>query len=326
MKNVLKVFRALGLKKAIRPILKYGLYKDGFIQISNLDTNIELPLEIENAKNYTMISLLALEKAEKLDFKNLRIEDDQLIDIETGISIKNLYEDSQDFPVFENIDSTEFNKININHEDVAKVAKATASERSRYAINGIAFYSTGDIVATDGRRLHCIKGNKEASQDNEVCILPYDVASIANIFKFDNNNGVLRFSKDNGTAILSGEWGVAKFKKIAGRYPDYKNIIPKKNKIEMSTDGLLTILKKIKKASSGDEKKSIVFNDGVIWNDTKFPFNVPENLEIRLNFNYLIDALEAVKPEKIYFKDNHSAVKIGNKRSLAIVTPIHLTA
>ncbi len=329
MKDLISIYKALGLNSTVRPILQYAKVTDDRIQMTNLETTYEIEnmiIQLIGNDETVMIHLPTLEKCHKLGFKKMTFTDQKLIDIETGISVDmpkgKLKDYPKDIPVFSDYDITGFIKNEISSEDILKVGQAVAAERSRFAINGLAVYPNGSLAATDGRRLH-IKG--KVSKDNPV-ILPQSVIKLAKILQFDAHDAIIETNPESQYAIISGDLGVIGFKLIQGKYPEIHNIIPKKKQdLKMEAAKLLPILKKIKKVHGKNDPNGVVFKKQISWNGINFPFKLPEGINHIFDFTYLIEALEVTKSK--YFtvpEDNQIPIKIENDCMIAIITPINI--
>jgi len=154
--------------------------------------------------------------------------------------------------------------------------KAASTEQTRYYLNGVYFSPAGEIVATDGHRLHGFKAglkfHSKGTKKNPLkgVILPTRAVALIleavketkahqiNIWIYDNN----RFGAAVGKIRIEG-------KLIDGTYPNYMRVLPKKSK-----DTKLTIwnpddLKALKAELqiyaqiNGDKRPSLLIGDKV---------------------------------------------------------------
>lgn len=321
MKNIFKVYKALGLSKSIKPILETGLYIDGKLKLTNLEVVVELPLEIKDANNI-LIDIPTLEKCEKLDLKNLKYIDGSIVCGDSGISVKLPVHDVDDFPSFDET-HTNKNHVGFNCKDLYFLNVGVGSS-SRFAINSIAFYPSGVIVATDGRRLHIV--NRQLSSKNEKpFICPPIISKLAKIFKFDEFTQIDFDDKCDYASIENLKYKI-KFRGIGGLFPDYKGVLPKtKQDHKIKISDLMPILKKIKKASDRNTIDIIHLNGDLTWNNIKFPLDTPSGLDHRYNYSYILDAISFINPDSFDLpKCKASTIKIENGNYTAIVTPINL--
>lgn len=322
MKTLLKAYKIIKSKK--RPILEYGLYKNGTLLMTDLEIAIEVECHIQNADN-KLIHIPTLEKCEKLDMKNLRYEDGELIDTDSKISVKMQDENIEDFPSIEDSFSKKNKKstitVSLNYKDVESISRSIAcGESSRYSINAVAVYKNGTMASTDGRRLHIVG---DVFDDDEPVMLPPSIIKISKLFKVE---GELCINEKHDFAILHGDFGRVIFQTIRRKYPDIKSIIPKNTQpLKINAEELLKVLKKIKKAAASHEPMSFGLGRCLSWNGVEFPLKLPKGLSHCFNYNYVIDALEAVEPEFFELsKKNDIPVKVHKGQKMAIVTPIKI--
>lgn len=324
MKNFLKAFKALGLSKAIRPILQYGLVHNHKIVITNLEVSIEIKNFIDgiDPNIETLVHIPTIEKCVKLGFKNFTLKDDQIFDGLDGVSVDMPNDQNiDDFPEMQFEVCTETTKeICLHTDELQFVGKTVATEKSRYALTGIAIYDNGTIASTDGRRLH-ISGDIH-KENNTPKIIPFSIVALSKIYNFDGKNAWIR-SEDDRSLIISHHLRIS-LRNIAGRFPDVKNVIPKKqqqNKIKTSV--LMPILKKIKKVF-GVNSNSIHFTDRASCNGVNFPITGLKDLDHRYNSLYLFEALQAIKTDIFSMGDKYTPIKIQEGQRMAIITPINL--
>lgn len=183
-------------------------------------------------------------------------------------------------------------------EDGLKVLYAVSTNQGRLALNGVYVHADG-VVATDGHRLHLVKGSHTADKMPEAgLIVP------PKVFKVAGKLGKPTEAKaTEHTLHLMYPWGHIASKVIEGPYPAYKRIIP-------TLDGRLECLipldtlKKAAQASVAAEKNipRLDIRDGVISisNGTGGLHSfadalTPPGFEIQFNAKYLLETLATIR-------------------------------
>ena len=324
MNKTIKAYKVLKTRyNQIRPILQYGLVKDGTITLIDLDISISMPCDIKSDKPF-LLHIPTLETAIKLGLKNIKYDPqkNKLVG-GIGMSINHSFESIEDFPIIDmklkNFTDAGTHTIFIKYKDVFKVAMATSKEESRYSLNGIAFYSNGTICATDGRRLHIV-GKLPPTNESPI-ILPSKLAKLLKSLKYD---GCLSFNMKEDMATISGEDFDISIRAIAGKFPDIRAVIPKqKQPLSIPVSEILPILKTIKKSWKKDDLNAVKFNGAVSWNNITFPIKTPEDMDHKYSFQFLLDAIEVTGAEFLTFpSDNTKPIKIEHDGIMAIVTPM----
>jgi len=314
--NIVKAYNII--KNRFIPILEYGHLKNGLILITNQEVSVELPCNIEDAHDI-LIHIPTLERCLKLGFKEIRYEKGRLIDKVEGISLDHTDASLEDFPEVKTELGIDVATTTLHYKRLQMVSKAIATERSRFAINGVALYKNGTVCCTDGRRMH-IWGKTARLTKSADAILPQEIIKLSKLLKIEDSETVIY--KDN--AVVEGKWGVIRMRLISGKYPDIKAVISKEKslyKVE-NVEKLLKILKKIRKVWKDPDEVGVKFTDKISWKGVNFPFDLPGEMNHLFSHWYLIEAIEAVQPERLEFKENHAPIQIQNGDKIAIVTPI----
>ena len=177
-------------------------------------------------------------------------------------------------------------------EDGLKVLYAVSTLAERGCLQGIYVHADG-VVATDGHRLHLVKGSHTADM-----IVP------PKVFKSAGKLGTPKEARaTEHTLHLVYPWGHIASKLIEGPYPAYKRIIPETSG-RMEALIPLVILKDAASKACEIEKRSplIDFRDSTISisNGTgglhRFAdVLLPPGFEIRFNAKYLLETLATLK-------------------------------
>jgi len=337
LKKIIRAHKAINNKRELirHPILSYGLIENGQITLTDMaSVTVKMPFNIESPDNF-LLHLPTLEKCLKDGFKNIHIEGGWIINIDTGEAEELPAKDwktsrNGNARFFEFVEQTDFTiseyvENKVNYKDIASVSKAIGKQLSRWALTGIAFYDNGAMVCTDARRLHVI-----GSVENDTpAILPPAIIKLSKVFKLEGK--IYTSKEENHLSVITGN-GFNKIilQNIAGRFPDARQVIPKKPGLhKINAQKLLPVLKEIK-AKKRELKAnvfSVHFKNSLKWNDIPFPFSLPKNLNHIFSFDYLIDAIEATKAEYFFLSDDiYKPVKIAGNGGFAIVTPIHVVS
>jgi DNA polymerase-3 subunit beta len=230
-----------------------------------------------------------------------------------------------------------------------KTSFAISTDEARYVLNGI-FLSLKDhkmtMVATDGRRLALVDEEVDIAEKSQgEFIIPAKAANELNRLLQDKGEVEIKFSDNQAAFTLKDEKGGSVLivtKLIEGNYPNYRQVIPgeTKERIALPREELLHALKRAEIMTS--EKANSVrltFNK----NNLSITANAPEvgearesiavnykgkELAIAFNPKYLIDPLNALSEDEVFFEliDELSpgVVKI-NGPFLYVVMPMRLS-
>ena len=178
-------------------------------------------------------------------------------------------------------------------EDGLKVLYAVSADQTRLALQGV-YVSTDGVVATDGHRLHLVKGSHTADM-----IVP---PKVFHVYKRIGDTPT-EAKASTSTLHLVYPWGHITSKLIEGPYPAYKRVIPdSRGRMELMIP--LAILKGVASKACEIEKKcpQIDFRDSAISisNGTgglhRFADALlPPGFEIRFNAKYLLETLATLK-------------------------------
>jgi len=288
-----------------------SLSADSLIEFQLLDTR----LKVQSGKNRFSLSTIAAQ-----EFPNI---EDARFDESLSISSQSLKE---------LIDKTQF---------------AMAQQDVRYYLNGMLFEFEQNkllTVATDGHRLALsrLELEGESVSDKVQAIVPRKgVMEATKLLSSSDTQCQLKFNNNHLRIVLDNYIFTSKL--VDGRFPDYDKVLPKQAK-----RALVSNREAIKDAFS---RASILCNEkfrGVRLNlsnnklvihannpeqeEAEIELDVDyssEDMEIGFNVGYLVDALNAIKTEKVQFNlgDSNSSVLIEsdeNSDSLYVVMPMRL--
>lgn len=344
--------------KTSRPILQNFLLETKenhlFIQGTDMEVGINTVVEkveveeegkavIPASKVVDILSKVLDEKVE------LQTEEQAVRILTSRGNFKVLGDKPDDFPAMEECDWTE--AFEIEGETLAEMVKKTvfaaATERTRYALNGILLVvkeKKAEMVATDGKRLARIIRPITTTTPHDGVIVPAKCINYLEKISLAAGEGghapVKILIRESGIFASTANSTLTS-RLIEGHFPDYEAVFPK------GTDKVLTIDVKdlqqavIEGALLGDRESHAVkfsFKAGKLGLSSRSP-DVGEaqiqldvsyegdELDIAFNPDYLLDALNALGGGEIRFKfkDTSSAALIdpGSNYSY-IVMPVSI--
>ena len=236
-------------------------------------------------------------------------------------------------------------------EMIRKTIFALSPDESRQALNGLLLEKENDkanMVGTDGHRLAFIsrplpmdkgKGGKNGKWD---FLVPKKALSELVKLMEDDESTFSFSSKNNHIAFIQGQQVIVS-RKIDGKFPNYKQVIPSGNnlKVMVKRDELQHALKRV--ALLADEKSKMVRFDiqkgnltlvsdttdlGAASEDVSIDYQ-GDGVSIGLNAKYVLDVLGVIEDEDITLnlKDQNSSCLISvpnDKDYLSIVMPMRL--
>lgn len=219
-----------------------------------------------------------------------------------------------------------------------------AQQDIRIFLNGMLFDIDNNnvtLVSSDGHRFSLSSFKLTSSTQSRNILLPRrSVLELLRLLESDDSEITIRFSKRYIKIELPHYTLTSKL--LEANYPAYKNIVPQnKNKLEIGREELKQALQSV--AILSNHKYSGVNFDianGMLTLTSnnqeqeqaeykvRVNYHGPE-VKITLNFNYILDILNALAPDKveIYLKNNKSSILIkgkDDKNSLYIVMPIRV--
>lgn len=231
---------------------------------------------------------------------------------------------------------------------VRKTSFATATERSRYAINGVHIKAEKEfliLTATDGRRLANIKAPAGKDLGGFTAIVPTRALLLLQKLFSQGDEETLRVEIDDNQMVFHAKRTSVLARLIAGRFPDYENVIPAKNKNTLTIDkGTFERVIRTAALVTSDDSRSIKFElapgklsasartqiHGESTVNEKVDYEGGE-IEIRFNPAYLLEGLKACDSDKVRFslKDSNTAGLIEEDPQSEykyVVTPINIVS
>jgi len=245
------------------------------------------------------------------------------------------YPELPSFP--EDAKTIEFNPSDFN-DTVSNVAFASGSDESRPIFTGVFLnYQSGilTIASTDGFRLSekVMKVESEVG-DFSVVIPAKTLIEVAKIFSTSEENIKFTINSNENLALFSAEDTTVATRILEGQYPDYKKIIPTEQILSASfaTDEFIEAVKLTNVfAKEGNNAIKVRFDPGenIIKitslaeesgeHESELAAEVEgELMEIAFSSRYLLDYLNNIKTERIFFKTR------GNVSPCLLVSDNHV--
>ena len=201
MKTLIKLAKT----NKILPILQQIQVKDGLAMVSNLKITITTPCNKANG-NYHIKKIAADIWQHETDLMNRLPELPEL--------------------------GESYASLSVSHEDLSFVARAMSNEQARYYLNGVCFDNSA-IVATDGHRLHFVKG-LGISSDKKPIIPAQAIDLILELQKQHKHDGVIHFYAAHAVFMIGETKLIAQL--IDGNFPDWQRVLPKDNQHKSQFD------------------------------------------------------------------------------------------
>ena len=218
-------------------------------------------------------------------------------------------------------------KVSLTQEIVKammrKTSFAVSTDESRYVLNGI-FISLKDhkmtMVATDGRRLALVDEEVDiAEKSSGEFIVPAKAVNELNRLLQEKGDVEIKFGENQASFALKDDKGFSVLvitKLIEGNYPNYRQVIPgeAKERIALVREEFLQALRRAEIMTS-EKANSVKLAFGK--NNLAITANSPEvgeareslavnykgkEMAIAFNPRYLIDALNALSEDEVFFE------------------------
>jgi len=218
-------------------------------------------------------------------------------------------------------------KVSLPQETVKammrKTSFAVSTDESRYVLNGI-FISLKDhkmtMVATDGRRLALVDEEVDISEKSSgEFIVPAKAVTELNRLLLDKGDVEIKFGENQASFTMKDDKGFSVLvisKLIEGNYPNYRQVIPAevKERVPLNREEFLQALRRAEIMTS-EKANSVKLTFGK--NNLAITANSPEvgearetlavnykgkEMAIAFNPRYLIDALNALAEDEVFFE------------------------
>jgi DNA polymerase-3 subunit beta len=216
--------------------------------------------------------------------------------------------------------------VKLDQETVRDMLKKTcfavSTDETRYVLNGI-FFSLKDhkltMVATDGRRLAFVDKEVDGERGQGDFIVPAKAVNELTRLLQDKGTVEIRYSENQAAFALSDDQGgsvLVVTKLIEGNYPNYRQVIPaeSKERIALIREEFLHALRRTEIMTS-EKANSVKMT--FAKNNLTINANSPDvgegqesiainykgkEMAIAFNPRYLIDALNAISNDEVFFE------------------------
>lgn len=271
----------------------------------------------------------------------------QIVCDSSSFSLKTLQvQDFPDFPVVE-VDKKVDIPFKLFSSMVKKVSRVVSRDETRPVLTGILITVEADMVkmvATDSYRLAIVDATLEtpAKEDFEVVVSGSFLSDIASLPKSEQDIS-LAFSENQIVVTYQNIEFVNR--RIEGTYPNYKQLLPSEytTRVQVDVNNLSAAVKRtsligttvspvkfnLDKESQSFQISTMVQDVGAAQESLKCEIE-GESMEIAFNFAYVIDGLNVITSDVIYFEAQDS-MKPGVIKStdsdnfLYLIMPVRLS-
>lgn len=363
LKQGLAIVSHLTTKNINLPILNNILIKAKKEGIELISTNLEISInhflrgKIDKEGEFTVDSRIINEYISLFPDDKVEIEttDDELKIKSKNYKTKIKGQLSNDFPVLPKNEEKEYFNVKIIDfkNALSNVIFSVANNDNRVELSGVLFsFKNGllTLVGTDSYRLAEKNIKYEADNNNDKSVIVpaktiQELIRILNNFKFEEqleNNDNIKISLTENQIFFSFGSTNLTSRIIIGNYPDYKQIIPQKEKtlIIINKDSLIKAVKTaglFSKTGINDIGLNFSGNKTIISSSSSQTGenfvelesdNKGEDNEIFVNYKYLLEGLNNINSETIVIKiiDNNTPCLLQTEKNednfLYLVMPI----
>lgn len=345
LKQGLATVAHLSSKNINLPILNNVLIKVRKDGVEMISTNLEISInnfvraKVESEGEFTVDSKVINEYVNLLPDDKIEIElkNDELLVKCQNYKTKIKGQEASDFPILPSIDSDLYYSVNISDfkNALSGVSFSTSNNENRIELSGVFFNFDGKgnliLAGTDSYRLSekTIKYKQGVSEEERSIIVPsrtvQELIRILNNFKLEEQLGSedeIKIYPNEGQIFFSFSSTNLMSRLISGSYPDYKQIIPDKEKtiILVNKNDLVKAVKAggifsktgINDIGIKNQKDSLhIYSSssqaGENFVDVSCKTKGSDN-EIFINYKYFLEGLNAINSENVIIKivDNNT--------------------
>ena len=345
LKQGLATVAHLSSKNINLPILNNVLIKVRKDGVEMISTNLEISInnfvraKVESEGEFTVDSKVINEYVNLLPDDKIEIElkNDELLVKCQNYKTKIKGQEASDFPILPSIDSDLYYSVNISDfkNALSGVSFSTSNNENRIELSGVFFNFDGRgnliLAGTDSYRLSekTIKYKQGVSEGERSIIVPsrtvQELIRILNNFKLEEQLGSedeIKIYPNEGQIFFSFSSTNLMSRLISGSYPDYKQIIPDKEKtiILVNKNDLVKAVKAggifsktgINDIGIKNQKDSLhIYSSssqaGENFVDVSCKTKGSDN-EIFINYKYFLEGLNVINSENVIIKitDNNT--------------------
>jgi DNA polymerase-3 subunit beta len=316
------------------PILSNVLLRaeDGHVEFTATDLDVSVSCKVEAKVTKPGATTIPVKKlfgiVRELGGTEIDIEVDEknICTIRCGSSFFKIHGlNADEFPPLPKFKDDK--KVSLSQETVKAMMKKTSfavsTDESRYVLNGI-FISLKDhkmtMVATDGRRLALVDEEVDISEKSAgEFIVPAKAVTELNRLLQDKGDVEIKFGENQASFALNDDKGFSVLvisKLIEGNYPNYRQVIPgeAKERVPLNREEFVQALRRAEimtseKANSvklafGKNTLAITANSPEVGEARETMAVNYKGTEMAIAFNprYLIDALNALSEDEVFFE------------------------
>jgi DNA polymerase-3 subunit beta len=316
------------------PILSNVLLRaeDGHVEFTATDLDVSVSCKVEAKVTKPGATTIPVKKlfgiVRELGGTEIDIEVDEknICTIRCGSSFFKIHGlNADEFPPLPKFKDDK--KVSLSQETVKAMMKKTSfavsTDESRYVLNGI-FISLKDhkmtMVATDGRRLALVDEEVDISEKSAgEFIVPAKAVTELNRLLQDKGDVEIKFGENQASFALKDDKGFSVLvisKLIEGNYPNYRQVIPgeAKERVPLNREEFVQALRRAEimtseKANSvklafGKNTLAITANSPEVGEARETMAVNYKGTEMAIAFNprYLIDALNALSEDEVFFE------------------------
>ena len=244
-------------------------------------------------------------------------------------------EDYPAFPSFKKKNKQSF-KVSELLNMIDKTLYCVSIDESRYHLTGVfmeQLSSTFRFVSTDGHRMSLfdLKADKKDEQFKEGIIIPKKaLQELKKMLSQGEDQDTVDFYIEKPSLLIQFKNQELNIRLIEGKYPDYKQLIPKEKnnkKIQIERELFQSALKRISVLTSArykgvnfsfkDNKMSLYFSNaevGEAFEELDCQYTYKEELKTRFNSKYVLDILNSMTEDKI-------EISVLDSRSPGLIRP-----
>lgn len=358
---------AIASSKTTVPVLSNVLLDTEDDNLSLNSSNLETGIKINDNGNISEAGALAVNGKKLLSIIRELPDDDVNLytDEYNRLTIKSTSDEinakfviagvsKEDFPEVRTVPEGEYIelKAEVFQDMIKRVIFSISSDENKYSLTGVfleKFDNKINMVATDGKRLSLISNNLEDLEISEEAFnLPHGGVIIPKIvlieimkYPFENKTIQMGFSKNQIFFCYDNIFLTSNL--IEGKFPDYKKIIPdpRENYFTVDREHLYNAIKRVSvlvDESFNQVKLSVL--KGRLLISSKDPAlggaveeiqieYAGEDIDIALNYHYLMDCLKEIGPEtiKVDFENSEKVLTIkgeGEENYLNLIMPMKI--
>jgi DNA polymerase-3 subunit beta len=291
--------------------------------------NVSLPIERGSQGKVAVSAKNLVEIVKELPNKPVTLskKDNNWVEISCQKSTFNLVGlGADEFPPLPSFDNKNYLSVNsaAAREMIDRTLFAVSTDETRYHLNGVYFEAVENnllrMVATDGHRLAFI--DKElllsgAEQFKRGVIIPKKgLAELRRLL--DDDSETFSLALDKGSLLVKLEGTLLFVRLIEGDYPDYEQVVPKKNdkRLVLNREEFLGSLRRVSLLAneksrgvklSMQEGGLTITSSNPDLGDAKEELDAEykhEPIEIGFNARYVIECLSILDTEKVTFDLN----------------------